>query len=654
MDQWDRMLEESVAARMAALQAETEAQASRKADSPSEEEKNSAVHAEAAASTTGRVPIPPEPNAIEAAIAEALEDPTHRLYQSKSDDFAPLQPGEYRTITIDLPVRQQTPNTKTEQSGQAARGDGKPARRAAENARRRKKPEARKRQAAEGRTQKAPEERRPLPKKPIRKSENQKEAAPGGRSKRKGRMTSLQTRWLLNSMGPVSLVLIFVAAVAILAMSNYYYSTMAAGLENKVQTAADFFATYQTESEYEERASSYVSNFAEADSIELEFIDTAGEIIYSSYAYQQTSGAAPGTKDIVQALSTGTLYCWTGTDPVTGERIMAVSAPVIQNGAVRGVIRMVTSTRLVDRQMLLLTLILVVLVAVILVLIYSTNLYFVKSIAEPIADITETTKRIAAGSYGVQIETQYYDEIGELVNTINDMSLKVSQAEKVKSEFISSVSHELRTPLTAINGWGETLMRGEVTDQRDIQKGLSIIVSEAKRLTKMVEELLEFSRIEDGRFTLRIEPIDIKAELEDAVYTYREFFRKKGIALEYQDCEEEFPPIPGDPERLRQVFSNLLDNAAKHGGSGKRITVSIRPDGEYVAICIRDYGHGIPPEELPHVKTKFYKGSSKARGSGIGLAVCDEIAQRHNGTLDIANAEGGGCAATLRLPLHEE
>ena len=169
----------------------------------------------------------------------------------------------------------------------------------------------------------------------------------------------------------------------------------------------------------------------------------------------------------------------------------------------------------------------------------------------------------------------------------------------------------------------------------------------------MVEELLEFSRIEDGRFTLSIEPVDIKAELEDAVYTYREFFRREGITLTHTDCDEEFPPLDADPQRLRQVFCNILDNAAKHGGSGQRIESAIRREENDVVITIRDYGPGIPEDELPHVKYKFYKGSSKARGSGIGLAVCDEIITRHGGTLELANAPGGGCIVTIRLPLGE-
>jgi signal transduction histidine kinase len=168
----------------------------------------------------------------------------------------------------------------------------------------------------------------------------------------------------------------------------------------------------------------------------------------------------------------------------------------------------------------------------------------------------------------------------------------------------------------------------------------------------MVEELLEFSRIEDGRFTLSVEEMDLKAELEDAVYTYREFFRREGTELNYDDGEEELPPVTGDPDRMRQVFCNLLDNAFKHGGSGKRIDVAVRREGDSAVITIRDYGPGIPEEELPHVKYKFYKGSSKARGSGIGLAVCDEIITRHNGELEIGNAEGGGCIVTLRLPIN--
>ena len=167
----------------------------------------------------------------------------------------------------------------------------------------------------------------------------------------------------------------------------------------------------------------------------------------------------------------------------------------------------------------------------------------------------------------------------------------------------------------------------------------------------MVEELLDFSRMEDGRFTLRVSQVDIQAEFEDTIYTYQALLRQEGIQLFYEPGDDVLPTIPGDAERLKQVFCNVLDNAAKHGGAGKRIDAAIRQAENMIVITVRDYGPGIPEEELPFVKQKFYKGSSKARGSGIGLAVCDEIIHLHNGTFEIANAPGGGTIVTIALPM---
>ena len=272
---------------------------------------------------------------------------------------------------------------------------------------------------------------------------------------------------------------------------------------------------------------------------------------------------------------------------------------------------------------------------------------------EPVAVVTEAAKRISAGSYGTRIENKYSDELGELVDNINDMSLKISQNEKMKSEFISSVSHELRTPLTAINGWGETILDDGLTDDPEqLRRGIRVIVNESRRLSTMVEELLDFSKMEDGRFTLQIEDVDLQAELEDAIFTYQELFRQDGIALEYHPGDGDLLPlIQGDSERLKQVFCNVLDNAAKHGGAGRRITASVNQEGGHQVVRIRDFGPGIPEEELPFVKQKFYKGTSRARGSGIGLAVCDEIIGLHGGTFSIGNADGGGAVVTIKLPV---
>ena len=466
------------------------------------------------------------------------------------------------------------------------------------------------------------------------------------------KITGIRKRWMVNSISVVLFIVLLAVAAFSAAMGSYYYSTLSESLKQKAENAISSFDYYRTEAEYYDNARAVVAGEPNSDKLEVEYLDADGQIRFSSS--DLTAFRSPGTPDIAEAISMKRTKVWIGADPSTGEHIMAASSPLMIDGEVVGVMRYVTSLNKVDKQIIIIVAIALGIGLGILGMVYFSNLYFIRSIVDPVAGITETAKRIAAGSYGVQIEKRYDDEIGALTDTINDMSLKINQSEKMKNEFISSVSHELRTPLTAINGWAETIMNGEVRDAGDVKKGMGIIVSEARRLTNMVEELLEFSRIQDGRFTLSVEPMDIKAELEDAVYTYREFFRREGIELNNFDCDEEFPPIAGDPERLRQVFCNLLDNAAKHGGSGKRIDTAIARDEDQVVITIRDYGPGIPAEELPHVKYKFYKGSSKARGSGIGLAVCDEIITRHEGTLDIDNAEGGGCIVTIHLPIRAQ
>ncbi|MBO6017763.1 MAG: HAMP domain-containing histidine kinase [Oscillospiraceae bacterium] len=276
--------------------------------------------------------------------------------------------------------------------------------------------------------------------------------------------------------------------------------------------------------------------------------------------------------------------------------------------------------------------------------------WFWKNISEPIDRLTGFAAQIASGSYGSKLEERSDNEIGNLTDAINDMSEKVALAEKARTDFISQVSHELRTPLTAITGWSETIAYDPAV-QGDSLRGLNIISKEAERLTGMVTELLEFTRIQDGRFNLRIETVDIAEELEDAIFTYGKLMKQAGMDVHYDPPAKELPLIPGDPERLKQVFLNLLDNAMIHGGEGKMIDVSLGRDGNYVKIVFRDYGSGIPEAELPHVKEKFYKGSSKNRGTGIGLAVCDEIITRHKGRMEIRNADGGGCMVQLYLPI---
>ena len=421
-------------------------------------------------------------------------------------------------------------------------------------------------------------------------------------------------------------------------------------MKYRARTTTEFFADYidQTYNEYYQSCITYARTFEDKDTIELQFINKQGDLVASSYG--QWAGKAPSTPEIQKAVETRYPEPYMGKDPNTGERIMAVSSPMIfSNGEVIGVLRYVTSVQKVDKQIILVGAISMLALLGVLIVVMCSSYYYLRSIMNPVAEITEKAQRIASGSYGVQIKTPYKDEIGELAETINEMSSKSAQNEKMQAEFISQLSHELRTPLTVINGWSETLLADENMDA-DTRQGMKIISSEAKRLTEMVMDLLDFTRMQDGRMTLAVETTDLRAEYEDTVFMYGSRLSQDGIQLHYIDNDQDIPEIPCDPQRLRQVFLNILDNAAKHGGAGKRIETEMCFEDNEVVVRIRDFGPGIPEDEIPLVKKKFYKGSSSVRGTGIGLAVCDEIVEMHGGTLTLENAEGGGTLVTVRLP----
>ena len=469
--------------------------------------------------------------------------------------------------------------------------------------------------------------------------------------KKKKPASGIRQRWFKNILSLVAAIVVIAGAAFTLANGVYTYSTMRSGLEAEANTTAAFLRNYRN-LDYNECYAScvlLVQNYENKNRLELQFVDSAGSVVASSYGLFADERA--DTSDVADALAQKSTVYFVGKNPASGERIMTVATPMIYNdGRVVGILRFVTSTRNADRFILLSLLIAFGFAAGVVLIVYLSSRMYFKSILIPVSEITDTAKRIAGGSYGVQIQKKFDDEIGELADTVNDMSVKISQAERMQSEFVSSVSHELRTPLTAITGWGETLLGGDV-DPEETKRGITIILREAQRLTSMVEELLEFTRIQDGRFTLNVRTCDLRADFEDMIFMYGSRLRQEGIELIYEDSDDDVPEISCDPERMRQVFLNILDNAAKHGGEGKKIIASLARKGNNVVIRIRDFGPGIPADELPHVKKKFYKGSSKTRGSGIGLAVCEEIVTMHGGTLTLENAKGGGTLVTVSLPI---
>ena len=282
-----------------------------------------------------------------------------------------------------------------------------------------------------------------------------------------------------------------------------------------------------------------------------------------------------------------------------------------------------------------------------------SGMFFIKSIVKPIQDVGNAARKIAMGDFESRIDIKSDDEIGELCNSINYMAAELLAAETMKNDFISSVSHELRTPLTAIRGWGETARMSVGSDEGLVERGLDVVLSEADRLGKLVEELLDFSRMQSGRLTVNTRPIDVSELLSATAGMYTELARQQGIELSYT-ASLSSATVLGDPDRLKQVFVNVIDNAVKYTEKGGLVLVTQQIEEGCVRILVKDTGVGIPAQDIDRVKEKFFKSNKTVRGSGIGLAVADEIIKQHQGLLFLESTEGVGTTVTIVLPLYEE
>ena len=226
----------------------------------------------------------------------------------------------------------------------------------------------------------------------------------------------------------------------------------------------------------------------------------------------------------------------------------------------------------------------------------------------------------------------------------------IKETDKMKSEFIQSISHELRTPLTAIKGWGETLLVTKTTDAEMLGKGLFAIVKETDRLSKMIEELLVFSKIQKGNQSFPTESVDLIAEINDVVLVYaaKAAREKKRILF---DEPVSLPLINGSKSKIRQVFTNILDNAIKYCDAGGVISIKTDCKSDSVSISFADNGCGIAEDDLPRVKEKFFRANTNKRGTGIGLSVVHEIVESFGGTIDVESSENVGTTVIVTFPI---
>ena len=464
---------------------------------------------------------------------------------------------------------------------------------------------------------------------------------------------SLARRWFFSVASIVLVFLIAISLALFLSFRNYYYGAAKMTVEVlSRENINNVFALYgATDSGFDTAAREYVETFPDKEKVGVWAISSKGRVMVSSSGFSISDNISMPDYDSAIESPEGSAT-WTGRLP-SGEKIMASTCAYYYNdGDYGGALRFMVSMDAIDKQLVVLALLIIAGAAAMYAVLLFSGMAFIRSIVRPVKEIGETAKKISQGNLTAGIEHYpFNDEIGELCATVNDMAEKLSESDRMKSDFISTVSHELRTPLTAIRGWGETLLQIGDSDPATTKRGMEIIISEASRLSQMVEELLDFSRVSSGRLKLRPEKMDFLAELDETVFSFKERAIKEGIEITY-NVPKTPAPGTGDPSRIRQVFINILDNALKYTEQGGRILVEATIIKHVsLTIIIADSGTGIAPEDLPHVKEKFYKANNTVRGSGIGLAVCDEIMKLHNGSLDINSVLGQGTTVTLVLPL---
>lgn len=473
-------------------------------------------------------------------------------------------------------------------------------------------------------------------------------------------MSAITRRWLMKTFGLITLLMALIVVSLSVVLHMFYYnavrSTLSSGYNNIV--SGYLGDDTETDESFNLLARAYIESYSARDTVNVWVIDRHGNVVATSDGFRAPDGI--DMEDYIDALGSGEqtsedvrTSTWIGRTDV-GEKIMAMTfllgnAPSSQSPA----LRFSTSLEKVDAQFWsdVLLLISISAAAILLALVPST--LYIDKIVRAVRKTTAAANRIAKGDYSMRLDYTENDEIGELCTAVHNMADEISTTDKLKNEFISTVSHELRTPLTAIRGWGETLRQVDGEDPTLMQRGVDVILSETKRLGGMVEDLLDFSRIQSGRLSLRVTQFDGVRVLDDAILTFRARAEREGKQLLYTAGTVQ-APMSGDADRIMQVFVNVIDNALKYTDAGGTIRIVTEADTSVFRVLVSDTGRGISAEDLPHVKEKFYKADTTVRGSGIGLAVTDEIVRLHSGSLDIESKRGEGTTVKITLPLSRD
>ncbi|MGW8958079.1 sensor histidine kinase [Paenibacillus sp. NPDC055715] len=441
----------------------------------------------------------------------------------------------------------------------------------------------------------------------------------------------------------VFLALLLVEAIFMFAIRAYYYDTIYKHVESRIQSVSEFAPKFK---EPGQSLQSYLLNTFSLGDTELQLLDEKGNVIDNSTNFAAETSVQ--TSDVTQALA-GDTGSWIGKQPGTGQQVMAVSKKLDNIvGDQVYIVRYTTSLEMVNDKLFTITLFSVGIMVAVLVIVFVVSTGLANSIVRPINNIRDVSAQMAQGRFDARIKGDYRFELGELASTLNYMAQEIVRTNQIKDDFISSISHELRTPLTSIKGWSETLNSGGY-DPEETKIGMQIISKETDRLIGLVEEILDFSKLEQDAMKLVMGTVDLRELLQEIMLNVWAKAEMKQIKLQL-DSEETAFLVHGDGNRLKQVFLNIVDNAIKFSHESSIIFLSLQRVGDNIEMSVQDTGIGISTENLARVRDRFFQVDHQNGGTGLGLAISQQFVERHQGQMLIKSELGAGTTITVSLP----
>lgn len=461
---------------------------------------------------------------------------------------------------------------------------------------------------------------------------------------------SIKTRLVKNFMLVIVITVLILEVVLSNGIRQYYYKNIEDILTSQIEYSTDFYSRYFASFDIRDIVIDDIDLFWRYTNAQVQIISLEGDLLMDSLGVNYTEPIE--TADVLKAknMEKGV---WIGNVPYDNNPVMAVSLPLKSHDETIGIIRFISSLEETNKVINRITMLLIIVGLIVIIISGLVSILLANSIVKPLVEVTGVAEKLADGQYKVRSNIKLDDEIGRLSNTLNYMAEEILKREQIKNDFISSISHELRTPLTSIKGWAITLKSEEFRDDELLIDGLNIIETESDRLAQMVEDLLDFSRFISGRITLEKEAFNLRDTLNMIATQYSPRAKSNNIKF-ILNISDEIQTILADENRIKQVLINLLDNSLKFTPEGGEVFLSAYKEDKNIILSVKDNGIGIPEEDLPNVKEKFYRGKNKNANSGIGLSICDEIMKLHDGELEIESKVNEGTIVRAILPIKEE